>query len=77
MDDYTRRVYLARVRDFAGGASFPSTGEEVLAYARRQNTPSSIIGDLDRLRDRQFASLSDLVQAIGALRFGNQVTSDE
>ena len=69
MDDYTRRVYLARVRDFTDGAPFPSTGDEIVAYASRNNTPSSIMADLDLLRARRFASLDELVQAVDGLRF--------
>ena len=65
MDDYTRRVYLARVRDFTDGAPFPSTGDEIVAYASRNNTPSSIMADLDLLRARRFTSLDELARIKG------------
>jgi hypothetical protein len=70
MDPFTRRVYLARIRDFVEGAPFPATRAQVLAYAERKNTPSEIITDLTRVRADQFASLNEVVEAIDALRFG-------
>ena len=65
-----RRVYLARVRDFVEGVTFPATRQEVLAYAQRKNTPSDIIGDLDHLKAVRFDSLNDVVAAVDELHFG-------
>lgn len=70
MDASQRRVYLARVRDFVEGVTFPATRQEVLAFAQRKNTPSDIITDLDHLRADRFASLLDVVAAIDEQRFG-------
>jgi Protein of unknown function (DUF2795) len=70
VDAYTRRVYLTRIRDFVGGAAFPATRAQVLAYAEKKNTPSDIIGDLNRVLVDRFDSLDAVVQAIDALRFG-------
>jgi hypothetical protein len=69
VDAYTRRVYLTRVRDFVGGAPFPATRAQVLAYAQRKNTPSDIVEDLNRLPVDRFDRLQDVVDAIDALRF--------
>jgi hypothetical protein len=70
VDAYSRRVYLTRVRDFVGGAPFPASRAQVLAYAQRKNTPSDIIGDLNRVPVDRFDSLQAVVDAIDALRFG-------
>jgi hypothetical protein len=70
VDEYTRRVYLTRIRDFVGGATFPATRAQVLAYAQKRNTPSDIVGDLNRVPGERFESLKALVDAIDALRFG-------
>jgi hypothetical protein len=70
VDAFSRRVYLTRVRDFVGGAPFPATRASVLAYAERKNTPSDIVGDLNRLTVDRFDSLQSVVDAIDALRFG-------
>ncbi len=69
MDAYTHRVYLTRVRDFVGGAKFPATRAEILAYARTCNTPSDIFSDLTRLKGDRFNSLDDVVAAVDALHF--------
>ncbi|MBX6773008.1 MAG: DUF2795 domain-containing protein [Chloroflexi bacterium] len=71
MSNYERRVYLARVRDFVDGVSFPATREEILAHARRRNTPSDIYADLTHLPDRRFDSLADVVAAVQELRFAS------
>ncbi|HLZ08843.1 MAG TPA: DUF2795 domain-containing protein [Chloroflexota bacterium] len=70
MDPASRRVYLARVRDFVDGVTFPATRREILAYAERKNTPSDIIGDLTHLKGDRFASLEEVVAAVDAIRFG-------
>jgi hypothetical protein len=70
VDAFSRRVYLTRVRDFVGGAPFPATRANVLAYAERKNTPSDIVGDLNRLTVDRFDSLQSVVDAIDTLRFG-------
>ncbi len=70
VDAFSRRVYLTRVRDFVGGAPFPATRANVLAYAERKNTPSDIVGDLNRLTIDRFDSLQSVVDAIDAQRFG-------
>lgn len=70
MDAYTRRVYLARVRDFVGTVAFPATRAEVLAQAQRKNTPSDILHDLNHLTGDRFGNLEEVVQAVDALRFG-------
>jgi hypothetical protein len=70
MDASLRRVYLARVRDFVDGVSFPATRREVLAHAQRKNTPSDIIGDLDHLKAERFDSLNDVVAAVDERHFG-------
>jgi hypothetical protein len=71
VDAYTRRVYLTRIRDFVGEADFPATRAQVLAYAQHKNTPSDIIGDLNRVSADRFDSLQAVVDAIDALRFGS------
>ncbi|MGH2460470.1 MAG: DUF2795 domain-containing protein [Chloroflexota bacterium] len=68
-DAYTHRVYLARVRDFVEGATFPASRADVLAYARNRNTPSDIFSDLTRLKADRFASLDEVVAAVDALHF--------
>lgn len=73
MDEYSQRVYLARVRDFVGGMVFPATAEDIIDYAHRKNTPSRIVTDLDRLRGRQFASMSELVRAIAGLAVARSI----
>jgi hypothetical protein len=70
VDAFSRRVYLTRIRDFVGGAAFPATKAQVLAYAQRKNTPSDIVTDLNRLTVDRFESLQSVVQAIDAQRFG-------
>ncbi len=70
MDAYSRRVYLARVRDFVGDATFPATRAQLLRHAERRNTPGDILRDLNRLAADQFASLDEVVAAIDVLRFG-------
>jgi hypothetical protein len=70
VDPSLRRVYLARVRDFVEGVTFPATRREILAYAERKNTPSDIIGDLTHLKGDRFASLDEVVAAVDALHFG-------
>jgi hypothetical protein len=70
VDAFSRRVYLTRVRDFVGGAAFPATKAQVLAYAQRKNTPSDIVTDLNRLAVDRFESLQAVVDAIDAQRFG-------
>lgn len=71
MDDtFLRRVYAARVRDFAGGVQFPAQLSDILAYARAHNTPSDIFNDLTHLRSDQFATLEDLVGAVITQHFG-------
>lgn len=70
MDPFTRRVYLARVRDFVEGTPFPATRVQILANAERKNTPSDIIHDLNRVRLERFDSLDEVVGAIDTLRFG-------
>jgi hypothetical protein len=67
-------VYLTRIRDFVGGAPFPSTRAQVLAYAQRKNTPSDIITDLNRLTVDRFESLQAVVDAIDAQHFGATAT---
>jgi hypothetical protein len=71
VDAYTRRVYLTRIRDFVGGASFPATRAQVRAYAQRKITPSDIVGDLNRVPADRFDNLQAVVDAIDALRFGS------
>ena len=70
MDGSNRRVYLARIRDFVEGVAFPATKHEVIAQAHRQNTPSDIVGDLDRLKADRFVSLDEVVTAVDQLHFG-------
>ncbi|HUX87226.1 MAG TPA: DUF2795 domain-containing protein [Chloroflexota bacterium] len=71
MDEaFVRRAYRARVRDYTDGISFPATRDELLAYARRKNTPSDIYTELNRLPATQYASLAEVVEAMTALRFG-------
>lgn len=67
MDTFAWRVYLSRVRDFVEGAQFPATKAEVLAHARRRNTPSEIFNDLTRLKADRFESLDELLRAVEAL----------
>jgi len=71
MDEaFVRRAYRARVRDYTDGISFPTTRDELLAFARRKNTPSDIYTELNRLPAKQFASSSEVVDAVITLRFG-------
>jgi hypothetical protein len=75
LDPQSRRVYLARVRDFVEGVSFPATRAQVLAYAERKNTPSDIVQDLTRLKPDRFASLDEVVEAVDAQRYGRVTSS--
>lgn len=72
VDPYTRRVFLTRIRDFVGGMRFPATGDEVVAFAQRRNTPSAIMAELERIRGQRFESLDQVVQAVDARRYGGE-----
>lgn len=67
---FVRRAYRARLRDYTDGIAFPATRDELLAFARRKNTPSDIYTELNRLPAKQYASLAEVVEAVTALRFG-------
>lgn len=64
-----RRMYLTRVRDFVEGTQFPASRAKVVAFARRNNTPSAIMTDLVRLSADSFSSLDEVVASIDALEF--------
>jgi|GEM_PF-6541949 len=70
ISESARRVYLTRVRDFVGGATFPASRSELITFTRKKNTPSEIMSDLMRLPAERYDSLSDVVAAIDTLRFG-------
>lgn len=70
IDPYTRRVFLTRIRDFVGGLRFPASGEAVVAFAARRNTPGPIMAELERLRGQNFDRLDDVVKAVDARRYG-------
>jgi hypothetical protein len=57
------RVFLARIGDFAGG-DFPATLDELIARAKRRNTPSDVMAVLLRLNNREYGTLRELQAAV-------------
>jgi hypothetical protein len=60
-------VFLARVGDFVNGQLFPAKKANLIARARRANTPSDIYALLLNLPDRTYDSEADLRRATGEL----------
>lgn len=65
--DYSPRLFRARVLDFIGVALFPASRAEIIAYSRRHNTPSDIVGALLRLSQDGYGTMEDLLEEVVAL----------
>lgn len=47
--------------DYTQGMTFPATKDQILAHARENHMPQEIIDRLEKLPDKQFNSISELV----------------
>jgi hypothetical protein len=57
---------MANVAHYLRGIDFPAGRQEVMRHARDQDAPEVVMGQLQRLDDRRFSNMAEVIHAIGA-----------
>lgn len=65
MDELMRKAQMAEDERILGqtGIAFPASKTQLLAEARRQNLPPDVVEKLERLPDRTYSDITDLVRS--------------
>ena len=64
MDELMRKAGLlseSGTPGYAEGLNFPAAKDEIVAHARRRRLPKEVMDQLERLPDREYKNVSDLV----------------
>ena len=63
---------MANVAHHLQGIDFPAGWQDVLNHARQQRAPKAVMDHLQRLEDRQFSNMAQVMSAIGSDRDGGR-----
>jgi len=55
----------ARVAEFLGGISFPCSKQDLITHARRKNAPKEVLDTLQRIPERTYNSMADVMSGVG------------
>ncbi|MBI4320475.1 MAG: DUF2795 domain-containing protein [Chloroflexi bacterium] len=55
----------ARVAEFLSGINFPCSKNDLISHARRQNAPEEVLETLQKIPERTYNSLADVMSGVG------------
>jgi hypothetical protein len=56
---------IASIAGYVQGIDFPKSKSDIVEYVREKNAPDKVIDVLEKLPDRYYESMSDLMKGVG------------
>lgn len=60
-------VSPTNIAHFLGGINFPCSKQDLLRHARQKNAPREVLDTLERIPDRTYNSMSDVMSGVGKI----------
>lgn len=65
MADYWKNISSTNLTQFLGGINFPCSKQDLIGHARQLNAPTNVLDLLERIPDRVYNSMSDVMNGVG------------
>ncbi|MBI2954370.1 MAG: DUF2795 domain-containing protein [Chloroflexi bacterium] len=65
MAEYQKGISPENLTQFLGGIKFPCSKQDLISHARRNNAPRNVLDTLERIPDRTYNSMADVMSGVG------------
>ncbi len=55
----------ARISEFLGEINFPCSKQDLISFAQQKNAPDEVLNALQRIPDRTYNSMADVLSGVG------------
>jgi len=59
------RLSPAEIANYLQGINFPCSKRDLISHCRTQNCPTNVLSFLEKMPDRQYFSMADVMQGVG------------